>query len=122
MPNNVLTNVEFLCLKMFTHPGQSGRFYRRALSQYKDPARFARSAKLQRGDNNAMYFTRACYCVKRYWVDHATRDRHDPMPFLSTRGGAYEARKPGQSEWQLTDEGIRIAMRARAKIACSKEE
>lgn len=111
---NTLTNVEFLALKMQAHPGQSGRFYRRALCQYREPQHFGTvSPKAYegylKGDHFAAYF-RAWVSYPypgRLWVDKST-DRVGVTRFWEGR--------PKKSKWYLTPKGHEVANRARVKL------
>ena len=67
MAQVALTNIEFLCLKMQTHPGMPGRWYRAQLSKYKNPRAFAQSKYLQAGNVYGFYFRRASYHRDRDW-------------------------------------------------------
>lgn len=106
-----LNNVEFLCLKMQAHPGESGRFYRRALSAYH--------GSLGTGENHNNYFlpepkcwhTRKHYQVGRYYVDTAERTKR-----CGGLGTATNLRVPVKGEWTLTGKGWEKANQARVKL------
>lgn len=110
----VLTNVEFIALKMATHPGQSGRFYRRACQAYKHPKLFKTLENVGKStsDHYAFYFRRNSRYRGKLWVDGAQRTVRDHMPFLKIE----TALKPKKSSWHLTSEGQRVADRAFRKL------
>jgi hypothetical protein len=110
----ILTNVEFIALKMQSHPGQSGRFYRAALNMYKDPVYFGKYPK-KVGDDNAAYFLKPTAYSSGYkypgrlWVDSALKTfKYEPW--------ARTAFKPSKSCWNLTRSGWNKANAARAKL------
>ena len=124
-----LTNVEFIALKIQTHPGRSGRFYQRALSQY-------RFGKL---DGNTSfghhYFSKHTYKdwystkdsqVSRdrlsygltHWED--TADHTVKYTSYYNRPGhnnsGSTSNKPKVSQWILRPAGRGAAQRARQKL------
>jgi len=109
-----LNNVEFLCLKMQAHPGQSGRYYRRALSVYH-------GAVNSKGEQMSAYFhtepktphCRVHYQVGRYYVDTAERTVRERAYGFSTTEFVF---KPVKSEWTLTGKGWEKANQARVKL------
>ena len=102
---NVLTGVEFLCLKMQSTPGQSTRFYRGHLSQYK-------TGKFN-SEHNSGYFTRQpghYLYFGNLWVDCGPKDRQH-QGFCSTYPMS------SVSQIYLTRRGWKVANRARRKLA-----
>lgn len=118
MANVVLTNVEFIALKMQAHPGRSGRFYRRACLAYKQPrlaVRLARDPNASGSDHYSFYFRKNSRYRDRLWVDEAEKTVKDHMPWMGRN-----TMKPKRSEWRLTEEGQRVADRAREKLGLPK--
>jgi hypothetical protein len=125
MANVVLTNVEFIALKMQAHPGRSGRFYRRACLAYKQPrlaASLARDPKACGSDHYSFYFRKNSRYRDRLWVDEAEKTVKDHMvsAWSSRRSRMDKNMKPKRSEWRLTEEGQRVADRAREKLGLPK--
>jgi len=104
--NLMLNNVEYLLLKIGSHPGKSQRFYRRALENYRNGF-----SKHHTGENNAMYFRQIGRYSDVLWHDVAMCEVIDHMPWHSI-----SSLKPKVSEMYLTNEGIKRAIRARAKL------
>jgi hypothetical protein len=111
----VLTNVEYIALKMQSNPGQSGRYYRGEAFKYRYPDWFRRrTEKGERpvSDHYSQYFRPSCYMVGLYWADSAPKDSTAKI-WLGTKP------KPSKSRWDLTRVGWAIANEARKKLGLS---
>ena len=103
-----LNNVEYLCLKMLLNPGQSQRFYRRALAVYRG---------WETGHQElgfAGYFSRLNGSRYRggLWRDSASAS----IPIQSFRVRGCRTKRPVVSKMYLTNEGIRRALKAAEKV------
>jgi hypothetical protein len=105
----ILNNVEYICLKMQSHPFQSCRFYRRELTRYSQPG-----AQNNNGDNNSFYFRRDSPYRNTLWLDTATKRVKDHMPWHPS----FEKTqlKPAVSRLMLTSAGWEKANTARVKL------
>jgi len=99
-----LNNVEYLCLKMFLNPGETQRFYRRALAQYRG---WETDHQLV---GFGLYFARSSKYRNVLWRDTAPPQRL-ASPWRLDRWS-----RPLKSEMRLTKAGIKRAMAAAAKI------
>jgi hypothetical protein len=103
-----LNNVEYLCLKMLLNPGQSQRFYRRALAVYRG---------WETGHQElgfAGYFSRLNGSRYRggLWRDSASAS----IPIQSFRVRGCRTKRPVVSKMYLTNAGIRRALKAAEKV------
>ena len=102
-----LNNVEYLCLKMLLNPGQSQRFYRRALAVYRG---------WETGHQElgfALYFSRGSKYRDRLWRDTASASIPIHSFYAAGRRGT---KRPVVSKMYLTDAGIRRALKAAEKV------
>ena len=100
-PSLALSNIEFLCLKMHSNPGMPGRWYLRALHQY----RFGTPGD---GSWNAIYLSPSGGYRRKYFWDVAPKTRRSRgwrTKEQSTRG-----------EFRLLPAGTVVAIGAAAKI------
>ena len=127
MPANCkLNNLEYLALKILGNPGQSGRFYLKALHKYRFP--LAQNAK---GNFCPEYFSPGGKYFGVLWEDAAEctvpfqsnaakhRRPFDPKGRITAQMwalGAWQFLKPASSKWHLTDKGLTMAERAAEKI------
>lgn len=120
----LLSNVEFIALKMQAHPGQSGRFYRRALSFYRDPAGMAQNPT-HASENHAPYFLKPLHSVfadryykypGRLWVDRAADSIRKGGVWGRFGEPCAPEMRPARSEWHLTKDGWNKANVARVKL------
>ena len=125
-----LTNVEFIALKIQTHPGQSGRFYQRALYQYrfgklKGNTSFGhhyfgkhRYTEAYYTKNGSGTRDRSCYGLT-HWQDEAEHTikygSYYNRPEVRRQTGSSSS-KPKVSKWILRGPGERAANRARQKL------
>jgi hypothetical protein len=106
--NTILSNVEYIAIKMQSTPGKPGRFYRKALSQYK--------GKDCNGSRHSRYFWKndRYGCVRKLWIDFSEKEE---KPRMRVYGGGYFKKKvPIKCQWFLTARGWEVANRARAKL------
>ena len=100
-PSLSLSNIEYLCLKMHANPGMPGRWYLRALHQY----RFGTPGD---GSWNALYLSpRGSYRGKLF-IDEA------PKTKIACGMVTHNCSKRGQ--FRLMPAGMAYAQRAAAKI------
>jgi hypothetical protein len=111
-----LNNVEYICLKMFLNPGQSQRFYRRAVATYRQGVR--RTTDHHRWIGHGAYFRRGSRYRDVLWEDRAKADVPDHMPFPGNR----RVMKPAVSQMHLTRRGIEVAVQAAAKVGLGNFE
>jgi hypothetical protein len=99
--SKLLTNEEYVCLKMHAHPGQTGAFYRRALMLYVSGTQALDEKNVRYGimfgkNNNP----------SKYWYDANAKKVN----------GYYVDAKPGATAWNLTAAGVNLAKRALDKL------
>ena len=123
MPANCkLNNLEYLALKILGNPGQSGRFYLKALHKYRVP--LAQNAK---GNFCPEYFSPggkyfgvlwedAAECTVPFHSNVAKRNRPLEPKGRITAQLPWQFLKPASSKWHLTDKGLTMAERAAEKI------
>lgn len=113
-----LNGVEYLCLKMFLNPGQTQRFYRRALDTYLNRLDVRDGKVFHNYVGNAMYFARGGKYRNKLWVDSTvSRKCLAAIPGFdrgSGRGLIYH--RPLKSTMNLTSAGVVRARRAAEKI------
>lgn len=105
-----LNNVEYLCLKMLLNPGQSQRFYRRALAVYRG---------WETGHQElgfAAYFSRLNGSRYRGGLWRDTASASIPIQSFRARGEFGRTKRPVVSKMYLTDAGIRRALKAAKKL------
>jgi len=103
LPINVkLTNIEFICLKMASHPGYPARWYLRALHQY-------RRGTPGTGSWNAIYFNPSGKYRNVLFTNSAPEDRAK----ISWQGGKFQS---SCGSFTLTPAGHTVARRAATKI------
>lgn len=113
----VLNNIEYICLKMFLNPGQSQRFYRRAVATYRQGVR--RIADNHQHVGYGGYFRRSSRYRDVLWEDRAEATVVDHMPWHPYNG---PPKKPQVSQMHLTRRGIEVAIRAAAKVGLGNFE
>jgi len=124
--NCKLNNLEYLALKMLSTPGQSGRFYLKALHKYRFPL-----ADKPKGNFCPEYFAPSGKYFDVLWVDEAectipfqsniarrNRPEHVATGY-GTQSGFYL--KPTSSQWHLTEKGYVRAQTAALKLGLSLE-
>jgi hypothetical protein len=99
--NLKLNNIEFLCLKMASHPGMPGRWYLRQLHQY----RFGTPGT---GSWNALYLSPTGKYRGILFMDLAPKAR--------TANGVFTQTCSKIGSFRLTPAGLDVASRARSKI------
>lgn len=102
-PTLALSNIEYICLLMRFHPGESQRWYLRRLHQY----RFGTPGL---GSFCAMYFSRRHRYRGYLFTDFALSTRREQKDCPLSR------LIPAQSEMRLTTAGFAYAQRAMSKI------
>jgi hypothetical protein len=101
VPNLALSNIEYLCLKMYTVPGMPARWYLRALHQY----RFGTPGN---GSWNAMYLNPRGHYRGKLFIDEAPKNK------IACGMVTRTCSKKGQ--FRLMPAGMAYARRAAAKI------
>lgn len=102
-PELALNNIEFLCLKVYAHPGMSARWYLRELHRY----RFGVPGT---GSFGAMYFSPNSKYRNTVFVDVSNQNARACYRFLG------DGRCSTRGSWTLTGQGCRRARAAAAKI------
>jgi hypothetical protein len=122
--NCKLNNLEYLALKILGNPGQSGRFYLKALHKYRFPL-----VKNAKGNFCPEYFSPGGKYFGVLWEDVAEctvpfqsniARRNRPLRVLRPQL-PWQFLKPASSEWHLTDKGIVMAEKAAEKIGLSMD-
>jgi hypothetical protein len=113
--DSLLSNVEFFALKMFKHPGESARFYQRALHQYRYPAVHHKMVNAQGRWNSRT--ERFEYASARASMGHQyfMNWRHYPNRYV---GKLWEnvSSDPNRGAWILTPAGTRKAQATLKKL------
>lgn len=101
VPSLALSNIEYLCLKMHANPGMPGRWYLRALHQY----RFGTPGT---GSWNALYLSPRNIYRGHLFNDEAPKDR--------AANGWLTRKQSSRGSFHLTARGHAYARRAAAKL------
>jgi hypothetical protein len=110
MRNVKLNNVDYVCLKMLLNPGQTQRFYLRALATYRGIYRGREEMNTGRGCS--LMFSR-----DRPWRDVLYEDRATP----SCPEGHGKFKRPNRGEFHLLPAGVERARLAAEKIGMKLE-
>ena len=119
---HALSNVDYVCLKMFLNPGQTQRFYLRALATYRGIYRGYE--EMNTGGFCALMFSRR----DRKWRDYLFEDRAPATIEYSScqvrpnhPGGRGHFKRSHRGEFHLLPAGVERARKAAEKIGMKLE-
>jgi len=119
---HALSNVDYVCLKMFLNPGQTQRFYLRALATYRGIYRG--HEEMNTGGFCALMFSRR----DRKWRDVLFEDRAPATIEYSScqvhpshPGGRGHFKRSHRGEFHLLPAGVERARKAAEKIGMKLE-